>query len=185
MPLGQWPTPVEPLDLTGGGRLWVKREDRCARPYGGNKVRKLEWLLPVLAEQRDALVTFGAVGSNHVLATATYARRFGLKVHAVLVPQPATAAVARNAAVTAALTHRVWPASGEVTATGAFTRASIAALREDGCRPGLLWVGGSSPRGVLGWVEGGLEIARQVVGGELPQVRHIVVPAGPEGSPPA
>lgn len=181
MPLGEWPTPVEPLDLADGVELWVKREDRCAWPYGGNKVRKLEWLLPVLSEHRDAVVTFGAVGSNHVLATVTYARRFGLKVHAVLVPQPATTAVERNAAVTAALAHRVWTASGEVGAVGAYIRANVAAMREDGRRPGLLWVGGSSPRGVLGWVDGGLEIARQVVDGVLPRVRHIVVPAGTGG----
>jgi D-cysteine desulfhydrase len=179
--LGDWPTPVEALDVGAPEPLWVKREDVSAEMYGGNKVRKLEWLLPAAQRRGGAVVTVGAVGSNHVVATATYAQRCGLEVHAVLVPQPATASAARHAAVVGRLAHRVWPAEGEVSAGLALARAVRTAWQERGARPAIIWVGGTSPRGVLGWVDGGLEIAAQVREGLLPSPRHVFVPAGTGG----
>src|SRR4030042_5456359 len=91
--LGQFPTPVEPMakrgESLGFKRLWVKRDDFSGVRYGGNKVRKLEFLLAdAQAQGRDAVLTLGAVGSNHVLATALYAQELGLKSFAVFVPQP-------------------------------------------------------------------------------------------------
>jgi D-cysteine desulfhydrase len=179
LPLGDWPTPIRHLEAPGG-RLWVKDEGAAASPYGGNKVRKLEWVLPRVAE-RSALVTFGAVGSNHVLATAWYARRVGVRTHAVLVPQPDAPGVRRNAAVIASLAHRVWPATSEAAAAVALGRAVVAARREDGRRPAVVWVGGSTPAGLLGWVEAALELAEQVMAGQLPAPGRIVVPAGSGG----
>ena len=68
--LGHWPTPLEPLDrLTeelGGPRIWVKRDDCTGLGLGGNKTRKLEFLLgAALADKYDCVVTFGAIQSNH------------------------------------------------------------------------------------------------------------------------
>ena len=93
--LGCFPTPVEPMPklarLLGVQSLFVKRDDVSGGAYGGNKVRKLEFLLgQALAESRRAVITFGAVGSNHVRATAVYGAQLGLQVHAVLAPQPST-----------------------------------------------------------------------------------------------
>jgi len=93
--LGCFPTPVESVPelarLLGISSFFVKRDDISGRAYGGNKVRKLEFLLgQALAENRRALITFGAVGSNHVRATAVYGGQVGLQVHAVLAPQPHT-----------------------------------------------------------------------------------------------
>jgi D-cysteine desulfhydrase len=178
--LGDLPTPIRTLDVGGGRQLWVKDESRSAESYGGNKVRKLAWLLPRLAGRRS-LVTVGAVGSNHVLATAHHAGRVGLRTHAVLVPQPDAPGVRRNAAVTAALAHRTWPASNEVAAVGALARAVGAAWREDGRRPAVVWIGGSTPVGLLGWVEAALELDAQVTAGLLPAPARIVVPAGSGG----
>ena len=76
LPICDLPTPVEPfaLPVDGVGSLHIKRDDLTATPYGGNKVRKLEFLL---ADAKHAganrLVTFGYAGSNHALATALYA----------------------------------------------------------------------------------------------------------------
>ncbi len=182
VPLGDWPTPVEALDVGAADPLWVKREDRSADRYGGNKVRKLEWLIPAARRRSGAVITLGAAGSNHVLATAAHGRACGLRVHAVLVPQPATPSATRNAAVTCALAHRVWPASSEAPAVLALVRALRAAWLEDGGRPAVIWVGGTTPRGVLGWVDGALEIAAQVRGGAMPAPRHVFVPAGTGGS---
>src|SRR5690606_39010549 len=74
LPIGDFPTPVEPLDLGGatqGAELWVKRDDLSGRPYGGNKVRKLEFILADAKSRGvERLITVGAVGSHHALATA-------------------------------------------------------------------------------------------------------------------
>lgn len=178
--LGARPTPVRRFDHPAGGELWTKDEGRSAHPYGGNKVRKLEWLLPRLAG-RSALVTVGAVGSNHVLATAWYARRAGVRTHAILVPQPDLPGVRRNAAVTAQLAYRLWPASSEVGAVAALGRSVAAARAEDGRRPAVVWIGGSTPAGLLGWVDAALELGEQVADGLLPVPTRIVVPAGSGG----
>jgi len=83
------PTPLEKLaNLTshlGGPEIWIKRDDCTVVASGGNKVRKLEWLVgEALAQGADHLVTQGAVQSNHVRQTAAAARKFGLKCTALL-----------------------------------------------------------------------------------------------------
>ena len=77
--LADLPTPIEPLHLPAappGADLWIKRDDRTAVPYGGIKVRKLEFLLGA-AQARGArrLITVGAAGSHHALATTIPARQ--------------------------------------------------------------------------------------------------------------
>src|SRR5271167_1191394 len=83
------PTPLERLDnLTrelGGPDIWIKRDDCTVVATGGNKVRKLEFLVgEALAQGADHLVTQGAVQSNHVRQTAAVAAKFGLKCTALL-----------------------------------------------------------------------------------------------------
>ena len=98
--LASLPTPVHRLaELgreTGLSDLWIKRDDQTGRVYGGNKVRKLEWLLAdALARGHRTVLTTGALGSNHALATTIYARELGLRTRLVLVPQPVTPHVRR------------------------------------------------------------------------------------------
>jgi 1-aminocyclopropane-1-carboxylate deaminase/D-cysteine desulfhydrase-like pyridoxal-dependent ACC family enzyme len=81
--IGSWPTPLRSLEVGSGLPLLVEDEGEAARAYGGNEVRKLEWLLPRVRPGAH-VVTVGAVGSNFVLATAWYGRERGLPVHAVL-----------------------------------------------------------------------------------------------------
>ncbi|MDH3662972.1 MAG: pyridoxal-phosphate dependent enzyme, partial [Alphaproteobacteria bacterium] len=83
------PTPLEPLQnltkLLGGPNLYIKRDDCTGLASGGNKTRKLEFLIgDALAKGADTLVTYGAVQSNHVRQTAAAACRFGLKCEALL-----------------------------------------------------------------------------------------------------
>ena len=87
--LGSGPTPVRPLPgLAGTAPVWVK-EDGLYGPYGGNKARKLEWLLADARRRgKRTVITGGAIGTNHGLATALYARDLGLSTVLVLVPQP-------------------------------------------------------------------------------------------------
>lgn len=84
-PLLFGPSPVHPLDrLTahlGGARIWAKREDCNSGPaFGGNKTRKLEYLIPeALAQGADTLVSIGGVQSNHTRQVAAVAAKLGLK----------------------------------------------------------------------------------------------------------
>jgi 1-aminocyclopropane-1-carboxylate deaminase len=90
-PLLFGPSPVHPLDRLsdhlGGARIWAKREDcNSGLAYGGNKTRKLEYLIPdALAQGADTLVSIGGVQSNHTRQVAAVAARVGLK--AVLVQE--------------------------------------------------------------------------------------------------
>jgi len=90
-PLLFGPSPVHPLDrLTrhlGGARIWAKREDcNSGLAYGGNKTRKLEYIVPdVLAQGADTLVSIGGYQSNHTRQVAAVAAHLGLK--AVLVQE--------------------------------------------------------------------------------------------------
>jgi 1-aminocyclopropane-1-carboxylate deaminase len=88
-PLMFGPSPVHPLDrLTthlGGAIVWAKREDcNSGLAFGGNKIRKLEYLVPdVLATGADTLVSIGGVQSNHTRQVAAVAARLGLKCRLV------------------------------------------------------------------------------------------------------
>jgi 1-aminocyclopropane-1-carboxylate deaminase len=88
-PLLFGPSPVHPLDrLTahlGGARVWAKREDcNSGLAYGGNKTRKLEYLVPdALARGADTLVSIGGIQSNHTRQVAAVAAKLGLKARLV------------------------------------------------------------------------------------------------------
>jgi len=87
------PTPLEPLPRLSarlhGPELWVKRDDQTGLVTGGNKARKLEFLVAdALAEQADTLITCGAAQSNHARQTAAAAAKFGLDRVLVLAGEP-------------------------------------------------------------------------------------------------
>ncbi len=90
-PLTFGPSPIHPLDRLsahlGGARVWAKREDvSSGLAFGGNKVRKLEYLVPdIVAQGADTLVSIGGVQSNHTRQVAAVAAHLGLK--AVLVQE--------------------------------------------------------------------------------------------------
>ncbi len=185
MTLVRGPTPVMRLEETsrrGGAEIWVKRDDRTALPYGGNKVRKLEWLLgEARAIGARSVVTMGGYGSHHCLATAIYGARAGLNVHVVLFPQPMSAhadEVLRAMVGAGAKLSRV--SSPKLLPVG-MARA-VAPLRLRGDKPFVIGPGGSSPRGALGYVAAGFELAGQIDAGEMPEPAAIFVPAGSGGT---
>ena len=180
--LGQWPTPVarlRRLSRATGAEVWVKRDDQSAEVCGGNKVRKLEPLLAAaLAADAKRVLTVGGDGSNHVVATAIFARQLGLGCRAVLFPQPETEAVH--------LTRRLVRALG-VEVRACPSRLLIPprlalSLAEDPRGTFLIGPGGSSPAGTLGFVAGALELAGQVASGLLPAPHEIIVPLGSGGT---
>ena len=88
--LGVYPTPVEEMPrlraaLGGGPRLYVKRDDYTGPGFGGNKVRKLEYVFAqARAEGVDTVLTMGGIRSNHARVTAAIAAKLGIECHLIL-----------------------------------------------------------------------------------------------------
>jgi D-cysteine desulfhydrase len=177
--LGTYPTAVHELTQASRGRcaLWVKRDDQTAPLYGGNKVRKLEHLLAdARAKGATRLVTLGAVGSHHVLATTLYGRREGFVVEAALIPQPRTDHVVDVIRAGLGQGLHAMPVRGYL---GVALRIAPRILRRDAY---FVMVGGTSVVGSRGYVEGARELARQVRAGEMPEPDEIVVALGSGGT---
>ncbi|MBN2494603.1 MAG: pyridoxal-phosphate dependent enzyme [Deltaproteobacteria bacterium] len=185
--LASLPTPVERMaalgaELTHGG-LYVKRDDLSSAVYGGNKVRKLEFLLGEARRQgARTLVTMGGIGSNHLLATALHGRSLGMRTVGVVFPQPLTAEVRRNLdadrAAGVELVH--CPHKYLLPAFVSWTLGRLAASERR--RPLLIPGGGSSPLGSLGFAAAAFELAAQVRDGALPEPAEIFVPYGTGGT---
>lgn len=174
------PTAVRELGALG---IWIKDDGVFGDGgWGGNKVRKLEWLLADARRRgRRSILTFGGLGTNWGLATALYAREQGIETALALVDQPLDAHVEAQLARLAASGARI-----HRTRTKARTVAALPWLLARSARGGrppyLLPAGGSSPVGALGYVEAALEIAAQVAAGDLPEPAHVVVPVGTGGT---
>lgn len=170
------PTPVEQVDT----RLWVQREDRTSTVYGGNKVRKFEFLFPVAERRGGPLVTAGGVGSHHVLAAAIHAGRLGLDVDAVLYNQPETDDVAHTQAALDGLDNVHVTRVPSAYLMPVAVAARMAALAPK--RPYLLWPGASTPLGTLGYVSAALELASAFDENGWRQPDAVVVALGSGGT---
>jgi D-cysteine desulfhydrase len=187
--LGELPTPVQRLDRleealgADAPSVYIKRDDLSGGLYGGNKVRKLEFLLGrALREGYREVLTFGAAGSNHALATALYAHQLGLHCIAMLVPQPNARNVRRNLLMGYRVGAELHHQSGMVL-TGF---ATLGQLFRHGFRerqfPFLIPPGGSSPTGLVGFVNAALELKEQIETGVLPEPDYIYAPSGTMGT---
>jgi 1-aminocyclopropane-1-carboxylate deaminase/D-cysteine desulfhydrase-like pyridoxal-dependent ACC family enzyme len=176
--LGHFPTPAQRVEglSAKGSELWIKRDDRTHDVYGGNKVRKLEWLL---GNARDEgvrrVVTVGAAGSHHVLATTYFGRKAGLDVEAVLVPQPCTPHVIDVLRADLALGLRPFPVRS-------WAAVPLAVARRVASGSHFIPLGGSSVVGSMGYVAAARELAAQVRHGELPEPDVCVVALGSGGT---
>lgn len=183
-PLGELPTPIEPLDALAaalgrpGAPLFVKRDDLSSPVYGGNKVRTLEALFGrAKAEGATRIYSTGAFGSNHALATVLHAPRAGLEPGVILFPQPPSPSALENlrAILAARPVVRALPHWSFLPLGMAMTAR---AERRAGRRAAIMVPGGATPEGALGYVSAGLELARQVDEGALPAPRQVVVGVG-------
>ena len=157
------PTPLEPLPrLTaqlGGPELWIKRDDQTGLATGGNKARKLEYLVAdALAQGADTLITAGAAQSNHARQTAAAAAKFGLARVLVLRGEEPPQVLGNL------LLDRLLGA--EVRWTGDLplpeTMAQVAEeLRAAGCCPYVVPYGGSNAVGASGYVAAMEELLAQ------------------------
>ncbi|OYX59153.1 MAG: D-cysteine desulfhydrase [Brevundimonas subvibrioides] len=166
--LAHLPTPLEPLPRLSealGIDLWIKRDDCTGLAGGGNKTRKLEFLLGDAFEQdADTLVTQGAVQSNHVRQTAAAAAAAGLKCEVILEGRTGSKAVdyVHNGNV---LMDRLFGAVIRSVPGGSDMPAELektaAEIRARGGKPYVIPGGGSNAIGALGYVDCAREIVVQ------------------------
>lgn len=185
--LGQYPTPLlDAAILDPEGRcaaIVVKNDGVSGKLYGGNKVRKLEFLLAE-AQQREKteVLTFGGAGSNHALATAIYARELGLACHSLLIAQPNSYAVRSNllrSLQTGAHLQHFESMSGLVA--GTLVRAALNPVSGK-AMPYFIPPGGTSALGLLGYVNAAFELQAQITRGELLPPDVIYIACGTMGS---
>jgi D-cysteine desulfhydrase len=176
--LGAPPTPVRRLEGLGGD-VWLKDEGAYGDGgWGGNKVRKLEWLIPEAhRRQKETIVTVGGLGTNWGLACALYGSEHGLETVLALIDQPVDEHVE-------AQQERLRASGAEIHLTGTKTRTvvSVPWLLASHRKSWFLPAGGSSPVGALGAVEIALELAVQVEAGEIPEPSYVVTAVGSGGT---
>lgn len=189
VPLGHLPTPFERLDrlseALGGPEIWIKRDDCTGFATGGNKTRKLEFLLAdALANGCDTLVTVGKLQSNHARQTAAAAANAGLRCVLLLERLDAndTEVYASNGN---ALLNRLLGAETVVLDSGSLSPEladqHLDRLRSEGSTPAYIPVGGSDGVGSLGYVACAVELTEQAAVAGV-DVDHVVMATGSGGT---
>jgi L-cysteate sulfo-lyase len=187
--LGHLPTPLEPMEnLTrhlGGPRLWIKRDDCTGLSTGGNKTRKLEYLMAeAIGQNADIVITQGATQSNHARQTAAAAAKLGLACLILLEDRTgyADAAYTQSGNVLMDKLHGAEvsrrPGGADMQAE---MEAAAAELRAAGRRPYVIPGGGSNPVGALGYVNAALELVAQAAAMDL-RIDHLVHATGSAGT---
>jgi D-cysteine desulfhydrase family pyridoxal phosphate-dependent enzyme len=183
VPLGSFPTPITELpalrEALGGPsrcpRILLKRDDLTGLALGGNKVRKLEYLV---ADARrsgaTSVITTGAVQSNHARLTAAAARAAGLGVTLVLTTREPSPAVQGNYLldhIFGAKIHLIPAGPDPLVAVAPDEEARVREIvdqeQKTGGRPYVIPVGGSSGVGALGYAAGTLELVEQLTDAAL------------------
>ena len=169
-PLGFLPTPLQPLRRLslplGGPTLWVKRDDCTGLATGGNKTRKLEYLLgDALAQGCDTLISTGALQSNHARQTAAAAAAAGLACHLVLtdsVPERGDDYTrVGNPQLCRILGAHLQQLDGSQDAAAACEQLATE-LRRQGAKPYVIPMGGSNGMGSLGYASAFAELQAQM-----------------------
>ncbi|ESS14942.1 L-cysteate sulfo-lyase [Betaproteobacteria bacterium MOLA814] len=187
--LGHFPTPLEPMAnltaLLGGPRLWVKRDDCTGLSTGGNKTRKLEYLMAeAIAARADVVITQGATQSNHARQTAAAAAKLGMKCHILLEDRTGSTDpdYTDNGNV---LLDRLHGATVDRRSGGSNMQQEMEQLAEqlkaDGARPYVIPGGGSTPVGALGYVSAAMELASQAAARGL-RMDYLVHATGSAGT---
>ncbi|MCR9222059.1 MAG: D-cysteine desulfhydrase [Alphaproteobacteria bacterium] len=167
--LAHLPTPLEPMERLskelGGPTLWIKRDDCTGLSTGGNKTRKLEFLMAeARAEGADLVLTQGATQSNHARQTAAFAAKLGIDCHILLEDRTGSTdpAYTANGNVFLDFLHG---ATAETRPGGLDMNAELEAaaerLRAQGRTVYAIPGGGSNPTGALGYANCALELVHQ------------------------
>lgn len=186
IPLGQYPTPVQPMDKIGNSldlrSLWVKRDDLDSDEFSGNKIRVMELLLGDAKKRGcDILVSMGALGSNQILSSVIFGRKLGFDVEGVYFKQPLHGYVKRHLLMGSSLGTKMFlsPSPG---LTPFYAGYRYVKARINGRKPYFIPTFGSHPLCVLGYVNAGIEFVRQVRQGLCPAPEVVYVTLGTGGT---
>lgn len=187
VPLGEFPTPLMPLTRLGkeigADQLYLKHDGLSGPNYGGNKIRKLEFLLgDALNKGAKEVLTFGFAGSNHALATAVYAQKLGLKCISILLAQSNAQYVRHNLLLSQVCCAEICHFNNEMAACIPTIIKFFRKKLKNGKFPYIISPGGSSPLGTIGYVNAGFELKEQIENGLMPEPDTIFVPFGTMGT---
>jgi D-cysteine desulfhydrase len=179
MDLGTFPTPVHRLQRMAPENIWIKRDDQSSSVYGGNKIRKLAFILAAARQRKIRhLITLGGIGSNHGLASAIFSQQMGIKCTLLLYHQPVTANVKQ-----VLLLLRKYGARTIYQKTLWRTLVSYFLLyRFKYPSAYFVYPGGSNAMGTIGYVDAAFELKDQIDRGILPEPRVIFCPLGSGGT---
>jgi len=183
--LGTFPTRVQRLKnlekRLGFKSLWIKRDDQSGTLHGGNKVRKLEYLLAGLNRGKgQSVLAYGPVASNWTLACAIYARFLEIPVRLLLFRMKGVPGKKEAEELSRELSAEVEILTSPVLLP--FRLLSHLLTRSPGNRCVIMPPGGTSSKSILGYVDAYLELKRQVSSGLLPMPDVIVLPMGTGGT---
>lgn len=187
--LAHLPTALEPLprlsSALGGPEIWIKRDDCTGLSTGGNKTRKLEFLMAEALDQgADLVLTQGATQSNHVRQTAAFAARLGMKCHVLLEDRTGSKDPNYNTNGNVFLDF-LHGATAEKRPSGLDMNAEMEAVaerfRKTGVKVYAIPGGGSNPTGALGYANCALELVNQANTQGL-VVDHVVHATGSAGT---
>ena len=187
--LAHLPTPLEPLtrlsEELGGPEIWIKRDDCTGLSTGGNKTRKLEFLMAEAQNQgADTVMTQGAIQSNHVRQTSAFAAKLGIKCHVLLEDRTGYTDdnYNHNGNVFIDLLHgATYEKRGPGLDMNAEMESVAEKLREGGANVYTIPGGGSNSTGALGYVDCAFEILHQANEMGL-VIDHIVHATGSAGT---
>ena len=187
VPLGEFPTPLMHLNHLGkeigADQLYLKQDGLSGPNYGGNKIRKLEFILgDALNKGAKEVLTFGFAGSNHALATAVYAHKLGLKCISILLAQPNAKYVRHNLLLSQVCCAEICHFSSEMAAYIPTLIKFFGKILKHGKLPYIIGPGGSSPLGTIGYVNAGFELKEQIEDGLMPEPDTVFVPFGTMGT---
>lgn len=182
------PTPLEKLPRLSahlGVEVWIKRDDQTGLAMGGNKTRKLEFLVAdALAQGADTLVTVGAPQSNHCRLTLAAAAKEGLKCCLVL-EERVPGSYDKNASGNNFLFGLIGAEAIHVVPTGGDLNDAMMTIADEllsqGRKPYLIPGGGSNPLGALGYVVCANEIMQQSADLHV-AFDHVVLASGSTGT---
>jgi D-cysteine desulfhydrase len=184
--LADLPTPLQRLERLSalvGAEVWAKRDGLTHPIYGGNKIRKFEFVFAdVVRSRARAVLTGGGLGSHHTLATAVIARQLGLQPVCSYYCQPVTEEVHANLGRTAALGVEARFCGDYVGLAASFAWEYVRQLLRTHRPPYFIYPGASSTLGILGYVNAAFEIKRQLEEMRQPEPEAIFVAVGSCGT---
>lgn len=185
--LGDFPTPIIKLKTLGkeldANNLYLKNDGISSTPFGGNKIRKLEFLLAdALYNNSKTIMTVGDAGSNHATATIICANKLGLKTISMLEPQLNTSYLRRNLLLSNYFGGDIHYYPNPETKALAILQKLIEQESIDGQLPYFIPSGGSCPLGSIGFVNAAFELKEQIEKGKMPEPDYIYVTLGSCGT---